>query len=394
MTAELADVLIIGGGSTGTSIAWQLAQREAGRVVLLEQGELGGGGTGRSCAIVRTHYTHEELARLALHCQHVFENFEEIVGAPAGYRRVGWLALLGPADRAQLATNVEMQKSTGIDAEFMTKGDLEAMFPEMNVEDVGGAAYEPASGYADPYLTTNAFADAARRLGAEVLTGVAVDDISERSGGYQVRSAAGYTWEARTLIIAAGAQTVTLVRPLGIELPIVPIWHSIGIVRYKQAEPRAYPTISDRVAGNYYRPLDADHALVGYTGPLDGVEGWDFGTDHPAEPHAIQKAISCFAARFPGWQPMALEGSYTGVYDCTPDVQPLIGEVDGHERMFVAAGFSGHGFKLAPAVGTLVTELVIDGVSSFGDAKLFDPGRFAEERPIVSAHPYSVPTLG
>lgn len=389
-----ADVIIIGGGSTGTAIAWRLAARGARRIVLLERGEIAGGGTGRSCAIVRTHYTHGELARLALSCQHVFENFEEIVGGPSGYRQVGWLALLGTADEEQVAANVEMQRAVGIEARYMTPDDIAAAFPHMNVDDVGAAAFEPVSGYADPALTAMSFADAARRDGCEIISGARVTGIEPLGrGGYTV-GAAEDTWDADAVVVAAGAESVQLLRPLGVELAIVPIWHSIGVVRSAQPAGAAFPTVSDRVAGTYYRALDEHHALVGATGPLDGLEDWDFMTEHSARDSAVQSGLRNFAYRFPGWQPMRLVRSYTGVYDCTPDVQPLIGQIDGRSGLFVAAGFSGHGFKLAPAIGDLVADLVLEGGSSSCDAELFAPDRFARAREIVSAHPYSVPTLG
>lgn len=389
-----ADVVVIGGGSTGTAIAWRLAERGARRIVLLERAEIAGGGTGRSCAIVRTHYTHGALARLALDCQHVFERFDEIVGGPSGYRQVGWLALLGPVDAEQVAANVEMQRAVGIDARFMTPEELARTFPHMNVEDIGAGAFEPVSGYADPALTATSFADAARRHSCEIISGARVLSVTPHAtGGYAV-SAGPDTWDADVVVVAAGAESVPLLRPLGVELAIVPIWHSIGVVRSAQPAGSALPTVSDRLVGTYYRALDDHHALVGATGPLDGLEDWDFTREHTPRESAIESGLRNFEHRFPGWAPMQLVRSYTGVYDCTPDVQPLIGEIESRPGLFVAAGFSGHGFKLAPAIGDLVADLVLDGQAAFDDAAMFAPDRFAREEAIVAAHPYSVPTLG
>lgn len=393
--SETADVIVVGGGTTGTAIAWQLGQRGLKRTLLLDRNHRGGRGTTRSCAIVRTHYTHPELARLALHCLHVFENFEETVGGTADFKRVGWAALLGEEDREHVAANVEMQRTEGIGAEFLAADRLKELFPAMCVDDVGGAAWEPDSGYADPVLTNRSFADAATRSGVEVRLGCAVAEVTgDGDSGYEVSSVDGERWSTRNLIVAAGAETAVLLRPLGIELPIVPVWHTVGVVEFDAGGDDLQPTISDRVVGNYYRAVDERHALVGATAPLDGVQDWDFSIDHAAKPDALQRGIENFARRFPSWKPMRLVRSYTGVYDCTPDVQPLIGEVDGHAGLLVAAGFSGHGFKLAPGIGAMVADLVISGETDLARVDMFDPGRFDAERPIVSDHAYSVPTLG
>ena len=392
---DTADVIVIGGGTTGTAIAWQLGRRGIRRTLLLDRNQHGGAGTARSCAIVRTHYTHPELAKLALHCLHVFENFEETVGGPADFKKVGWAALLGQEDREHVAANVEMQKTEGIAAEFLPADRLKELFPAMHVDDVGGAAWEPDSGYADPQLTNRSFAEAAVRLGVDVRFGCAVAEIRhDGSSEYEVVTANGERWRTGTLIIAAGAETAALVRPLGVELPIAPIWHTVGVVEFDAGVDELQPTISDRVLGNYYRAVDGHHALVGATAPLDGVQDWDFSIEHDARPDALSRGIEHFAQRFPSWKPMRLIRSYTGIYDCTPDVQPVIGAVDGHDGLLVAAGFSGHGFKLAPGVGAMVADLVTSGETDLARVDMFDPGRFADARPIVSDHAYTVPTLG
>ena len=152
--AETADVVVIGGGSTGTSIAWQLAKMGAGRVVLLERRGLAAQATGVTAGIVRTHYTHETLARMALRARHVFENFDDVVGGDAGFRQTGFLALLGPDDVETVAANVAMHRDLGINTHILSPDEIREVEPRLALFGIGAAAWEPESGYADPVRTT------------------------------------------------------------------------------------------------------------------------------------------------------------------------------------------------------------------------------------------------
>ncbi|MBI2198020.1 MAG: FAD-binding oxidoreductase, partial [Candidatus Rokubacteria bacterium] len=155
---ESADVVVIGGGCEGTSTAWHLARAGAGRVLLLERHDLAAGATGRSSAIVRTHYTHEALVRMALAGRRVFERFAEIVGGEAGFRRTGFLALVGLDDVAALRANVAMHRAAGVSAHALSPDDIRALEPRLGLDGVDAAAWEPDSGYADPHGATLGYA--------------------------------------------------------------------------------------------------------------------------------------------------------------------------------------------------------------------------------------------
>ncbi|MCC6792162.1 MAG: FAD-binding oxidoreductase, partial [Thermomicrobiales bacterium] len=177
MTRDRADVVVIGGGSAGTSIAWQLARRGAGRVVLLEKAGIAAGGTGWSSALIRQHYTHEILAKMALASLQVFQNFAEVVGGAADFNQVGFLVLAKPQDVDPLAANVAMHRSVGIEASILSKAEVAELEPRIDLSDFGSAAWEPQSGYADPVGVTNGYAEAARRNGAELRIGATVTAI-------------------------------------------------------------------------------------------------------------------------------------------------------------------------------------------------------------------------
>lgn len=392
--SDTADVIVIGGGCAGTSIAWNLARRGAGRIVLLEKDGIAAGASGRSSAIVRMHYTHESLARMALFARHIFEQFADVVGGDAGFRQVGFLALYGPRDTDELAANVAMQRSIGIDAHLLDAAAVRSLEPRMVVGDDVSAAWEPESGYADPVSTTNAFADAAVRLGVERRIGVNVTRLVVSAQRLvQVETSAGPI-DTRTVVVAAGYRTCELIGPLGLELPITPVRHSIAIVQRTPDFGRVHSVIADRLTGSYYRPEGTALTLVGASPPYEGQVDPDVEADR--KPTADDQAVLAgrFCHRFPSQADAGLRPGYTGVYDCTPDTQPVLGPAPGIEGLHLAAGFSGHGFKLSPAVGELVSQQILEGRTSLVDLDLFRLSRFVENRPITVPHPYSMATLG
>ena len=379
--ADVADVVVIGGGCSGASIAWQLARRGVGRVVLLEQTGIAAGATGRSSAVVRTHYTHEALARMSLAALRIFERFDELVGGDVGFHRVGMLVLLGPEDVEAVVANVAMHRRVGIEAYALTLDALMQLEPRLNPAGIGAIAWEPQSGYADPVLAATAFAEAGRRLGVDQRIGVRVNRLTGGPRGIErVETSAGQI-QTRTVVVAAGYRSRELLGPLGFDLPLRPIRHTIAIVQRSPLFGKPHSTISDRVAGAYYRPDGQQLTLIGASSPLDGVED-------------ELRLVSGFCQRFPTEEAAGLRRGYTGVYDCSPDLQPVLGPVPDIDGLHVAAGFSGHGFKLSPITGQLIAEKIVDSRTTLVDIDLFSPGRFASGRLIDSPHSYSVPTHG
>jgi glycine/D-amino acid oxidase-like deaminating enzyme len=394
MTRDVADVVVIGGGATGTSIAWQLARRGAGRVVLIEKAGIAAGGTGWSSALIRQHYTHEALARMALHSLRVFERFDEIVGGDAGFRRLGFLVLVKPEDAATLAANVAMHQSVGIESSVLSPDEVGELEPRIARDDIGAAAWEPGSGFADPVGTTAGYAEAARRNGAELRVNVEAEAIVAGPDGVErVETSAGPI-ATRTVVVAAGYRTRELVRPLGVDLPVTPVRHDIAIVARTPDFGAPHPIISDRINGSYFRPEGDEMTLIGTTAADEGHEDPEVEQTREPYPEDTETLVMRFWRRFPSQEEATLRRGYTGVYDCSPDLQPLLGPVPQIPGLHVAVGFSGHGFKLSPVVGEAVAERIIDGRSPLVDLDLFSPNRFAEGRPIRSSRAYSVSTLG
>lgn len=391
---DIADVVVIGGGCAGSSIAWQLAKQGAGRIVQIEKSGIAAGATGWSSAIIRQHYVHETLARMALRALRVYQNFGEVVGGDAGFRTTGFLVLVGPADRATLAANVAMHQRVGIDARLIAPDELGQLEPRAVRDDVGAVAWEPEAGYADPVGTTNGYAAAARRLGVDQRIGTLVTGLrveGDRVAGVETDRG---TVESRAVVVAAGYRTRELLAPLGFDVPLTPVRHPIAIVQRSAGFGAAHPIVSDRVNGAYYRPEGADLTLLGTTAADDGRVDPEVEVTRLPTDDEQASLIERFCKRFPSEAAATLRPGYTGVYDCSPDLQPMLGPVPGVEGLHIAVGFSGHGFKLSPVVGELVAEKLITGRTSFVDIDFFSPARFAQQASIVSTSAYTVGTLG
>jgi glycine/D-amino acid oxidase-like deaminating enzyme len=390
--SETADIVVIGGGCMGTSIAWQLARQGAGRVVLLEKHGLAYGATGWTGAIVRTHYTHPVLVRMALHSLRVFELFPDVVGGPPVFTNTGFIALLGPSDVETVRANVAMQRAEGVEAHALTPAALKDLVPYMSLEGVGAAAWEPESGYADGKQTALSFADAARRAGVDLRVGVGGTRLLADEGGLRgVRTDDGVI-ATRTVIVAAGYRSRDLLATLGIALPLTAIRHDIALARRPAGFERPHPVVSDRVFGCFYRPAGPELTRIGTTSPHDGHPDSVVERHDPPSDSERDRLVGGYARRFPVGMTVGGAG-FSCCYDCTPDMQPVLGPVAQVEGLHVAAGFSGHGFKLSPVVGGLIAERVLSGRTTLVDLDLFCPNRFAEGRLIGSDLAYSVATL-
>ena len=192
MSHRSANVVVIGGGVNGTSIAMHLARMGAGKVLLLEKGHLAGGATGRSGAMVREHYLHPTLVKMAMEASDIFHNFGDAVGGDARFIETGRLLLFGERDAAAVRANVAMNRALGVDIQILTPAEASEIVPQVCVDGVAVGAYEPNSGYADPMATTYAFAEQATNRGAEILTGCAVTGIKNRGRACSWRGNAGW----------------------------------------------------------------------------------------------------------------------------------------------------------------------------------------------------------
>jgi sarcosine oxidase subunit beta len=387
--SEGADVVVIGGGVIGLSSARALAELGAGDVMVLERSTIGSGGTGKSSGVVRCHYGVRSLAAMAWHSLPVLEHAADMLGSDAGFHRTGYLVAVGPDNEASLRANVAMHQGLGIEVEVLEREEATALWPGATFDDVAATAYEPRGGYGDAHRTALAFAAAARHHGASIRQQCAVAAVEVRGDRVVgVRLVDGSRISADQVVVAAGPWSVALAGATGVDLPIAAQRAQILLV--EPGRPLGpVPVLSDLVTLQYVRPDgsasllvgNSDHASPEWADPDDYV--------NRADNEFIEGLITRFAHRFPDLTGAGLATSYAGCYDVTPDYNPVISS-SPIEGMWICAGFSGHGYKISPAVGELVADLICKGASRHADIdhRDFRYERFAEADLLTSPHPY------
>ncbi|HXU90217.1 MAG TPA: FAD-binding oxidoreductase [Methylomirabilota bacterium] len=381
--ARTADIIIIGGGVTGASAAFHLTRRGIRDVIVVDKGPIASGGTGKSSACVRQHYSTAETCRMIRYSLEFFQHFSERVdGASCGFRRTGYLLGVDDKMRVPMEASVALQRSIGIDTRLVSPAEMREIEPRLRADDLVAGCYEPASGYCNPVETAQGFARAARAAGARILEDTAV--VGLRLEGNRVRgvrtSAGDIT--APMVLNAAGLWSARVAAMAGVELPIHVCRHKISIVSWPAADRRPHPMVYDFVTNIYTRPELGEHILVG---GLDAEESRDaVDPDSYKEGVSLDESTDALARvshRFPVLADGHIARGYAGCFDVTPDWHPILDRV-GPDGYFVAAGFSGHGFKLSPAVGHMVATLLVDGPDGHPDLPIFRLSRFAEGKPI------------
>jgi sarcosine oxidase subunit beta len=385
-----SDIIIIGGGINGVSTAFHLA-REGAQVTLLEKSFIAGGPTGRSSAIIRQHYSNPVTARMALKSLRFWQHFDEIVGGDAGYTQTGFLIGVRPEDVDGLKANIALQQSLGINTRFVSPEEIREIEPQLDPTGLGGAAYEPESGYCDPAMAANGFAQAAKRLGAIIKTGVTVTDIQVRTGRVSAVITDQGVFPAGAVIVAAGPWSKGLLQPLDIEIPSITARVKVGL--YRRPEDFTHHCIwGDFLTQIYLRPETGNLMLVGSISPEEAE-------DQVADPDNFNERVELdvladfaerAAKRYPAMQRGHLTGSFASLYDITPDWHPILDAVPGIEGLYLCSGTSGHGFKLSPAVGEMMAHLVLHGKQPEDDINLFSFERFAQGQLVCGQYEYSI----
>ena len=386
------DVVVIGGGVMGLAIAAQLRSQGAGSVVLLERSFLGAGESGKSGAILRQHYSHVQTIRMARSSLAEFAGFQERTGRDIGFRRTGMLFLVPAADRESLAANVALQKAEGVQVELLDAEGLRGLEPRGRFEDVG-AAWEPEAAHVDPVRTVGAFGAEATRLGVDVQIGCEVVGIvvEEEAGARRVsgvETSAGRI-ATRSIVAATGPWSSRLLQAIGIEMPL-------EVVRPQQAFLRPpvdfgddHPIIADLPNEVYFKP-EGGATRVGQIAydHDDRVDPDDY--DEGVASEFVHDARARVAKRLPAYGRAVLWGGGSGLYTITPDAHAVIGPLPGLEGFVLVTGFSGHGFKLSPAVGRGVAEFVLNGSTRALDLDFFDPDRFRRRQHLSSGYRYKI----
>jgi sarcosine oxidase subunit beta len=383
--SKTADFIILGAGVMGASIAFHLSRRNAGRIVVLDKDHAGSGGSGRSSALVRMHYSFPPEVQLALISMKIFQHWREIVGEPGEFRKTGFVRIVHPGESEALKRNVAMQRNLGANVELIDRHQLKQLEPDWHVDEVDTAAYEPDSGYGDGNVVASDFLTGARDSGATYLAKTRATNFLIEGGRIRgVQTDRGEV-HAPVVIAAAGPWTRPLFQVTGFDPPIETEFHQVAILKNA---PSMKPGVAciDSVTATYFRPDGSDKFLVGDFYGKRPVDPDNF-PQRPSEAD-LEDIIDRAARRVPKLENAEVMRGVTGVYDVTPDSRPLLGAVPGVDGLYLCAGFSGMGFKISPAVGLVMSELILDGAGTSVDITPFRVSRFLEGQPIKADNEY------
>jgi sarcosine oxidase subunit beta len=381
-----ADIVILGAGVMGASIAFHLAKRNAGNVVVIDKDYVASGGSGRSSALVRMHYSFPPEVQLALISLRMFQNWQEIVGAAGDFRKTGFVRIVDRNEMPRLKLNVEMQRKLGVNVNLIDRQQLQELEPDWVVDDVELAAYEPDGGYGDGAGVAGDFLSRAREMGVTYLSRTRATSLRTSSGhAHGVVTDRGEI-AAPVVISAMGPWTRPLFERAGYTLPIECELHQVAILITPPEMKAAGCACIDSGTATYFRSDGQDKFLVGDFYGKREVDPDNF--PQRAADESLEEIIERACRRIPKLETAEVMRGVTGVYDMTPDSRPLLGEIPGMDGLYVCAGFSGMGFKISPAIGLVMSELVLDGRGKAVDISAFRPHRFAEGQPIKAEYEY------
>jgi len=380
-----ADVVVVGGGVVGTSAAYHLADAGAGHVLVLERADhLAAGSTGACAGGFRYQFSSEVNVRLSRASIPMITGFTEDHGLPLDVAQDGYLFLVRTETlwRDFLAAN-RMHASEGVEADVLSPEEAVALSPGISSEGLVGATYGPRDGIADPSGLTQGYATLARRAGAEIELGVEVEGVRSASDRVLGVDTTVGPVDADVVVNAAGPWGGRLASTVGVDLPLEPIPRHVLVTGPFPGAPERRTLVIDAETTFYFHREGAG-VLMGMGG---AAEVASFDTT-PDEEFIAEQLLPTAVRIFPPVEEAAVEHSWVGLYEMTPDRHPIIGQAPGVAGFYLANGFSGHGFQHAPVVGKLLAELIVEGaartvdISSLG-LERFESGHLVREGHVV-----------
>ena len=383
---KTADAVIIGGGVIGTSLLYHLTAKGLRNVVLLEKGLLCSGSTGDSAAIVRQHYSNAASIHLVRKSVEIFQHFPEMFDGAEVFYNVGWVFLVPPEATEIFNDNMARLKRLGVRTWEISVEEAAREIPGLNTEGIGCVAFEPDSGYADPHGVTGAFAAKARASGAQVYLQSPARDIKLRDG--HISAVVTDQGEISTPIAvnAAGPWAKAVGRWVGLDLPLEITQEPEAVVRLPTDMPPLRHAVSNMVDRIYWRPERHRMLLVGTGHPKENelADPNDYPRDIGRD--FVEDIAQRLSHRLPAMEPAMFVKGWTGLYTLTPDWNMIVDKSPDVEGLYLAVGGSGHSFKLAPAIGLCLAELILDGRASTVDITPLRATRFEENDPLHSTY--------
>ena len=378
---QTAEVVIIGGGIVGSSIAYHLIAAGCKDVLVIErESAQGKGSTGKSMGGVRAQFSTPTNIQMSLYSIPFYASFDVRLGHPAGYRPQGYLFCATNAEHlAYLRTNFEKQVAMGLkDVRLVNAGEIRKLFPQLRSDDIVGGSFCPTDGFVDPYSAMIGFMSWASDHGAKLWKNANVSAIQCDSRGIASVETTKGSVATRTVVNAAGPWAVEVARMVGIDLPVKPLRRMLVPTEPFDGFPHSAPMIIDMSNGFHFRPEGLGFLLAWN----DPEETPGYKTDF--DPGFIEKILTRAADRVPVFENLAVnpKRAWAGLYEMTPDHHPILGAVPEVPGFYLANGFSGHGVMHAPATGKILADLILTGKTGLVDARLLDLARFAEGRTI------------
>lgn len=368
-----ADVVIVGGGIIGVSIAYYLAKNGVHRVVLLEKGAMGDGTTGKCAGGMRTQFSTRINIQFSILSLAVIKAFQSEFGVDPEFHPIGYLFLTCRSKEwAVLESNARLIQSMGLEVTLLAPDEIHDRWPFLRVDDLSGGSYSRCDGFAGPYEVLQGFIKGARRMGVLFMEGVEVTGIKAKNGRMRsVETATGETIIAPMVVNAAGPYAARIAAMLGLDLPVIPLRRQVFFTGFVEALPPLFPMIVD-MEHSWYMRREGQGLLL--SGPQDSEASFNETVDFEARVWTAERSIY----RVPILEDAKIANGWAGLYEISPDNHAIIGSFPEMKGFICANGFSGHGFMHGPATGILVSELIIHGEAKSLDITPLRPTRFRE----------------
>ncbi len=386
--SRFPDVLIIGGGVIGCSIAYHLTKRGCRNVVVVERNTIGSGSTAKAAGGFRQQFSYETNVRLAMYSINFFEHFHERLELPpdaegVDFHQIGYLFLLStPEAFTTFERSAALQQRLGLPVEVLTPEQVGSRWPWLSVHDLVGATYCPTDGYGRPHNVMQAFATQAQRLGASFVEGAEVSAITRKAARIMTVETNQGSFSPGSVIICAGPWSGELGRLAGVEIPVQPLRRMCFVTDPFDAIPQDAPMTIEMPNTFHFRPEGAGFML----GTSDQDEPYGFHTTMRWE--WLERVMEDAAKRIPVLEQAKIHHGWAGLYETSPDHNAILGPIPGVENLLVATGFSGHGVMQSPATGMIMSEFILDGkahtldVSDLGIER-FSTGRLHPENHVI-----------
>jgi sarcosine oxidase subunit beta len=376
---EIADIVVVGGGVIGVSIAYHLAKHQLGEIILLERDSLGAGSTGRSVGSIDSFTLHPQGAELYARSFEFFQHCDEFLDGDCGFTQTGSVVMAGDQHADALREAVLQMQTVNLDVRMLDLIEFSAYEPSVDIEGLTALSFAPQAGYADPALTTQAFSKAARRMGVNIQIGRGVIGLRRaREHVIGVDTNVGPI-DVPIVIIAAGPWSGRLLGSSGVGMAFRTMRHPVACLRRPSNFGTEHYSILDLVHGIYARPDSNNLSIFGSIDTKVGYDLADPDDDHGGVPSDyILWAADRFARRYPKLKDSMLCKGWSGMLSVSPDWQPVIGPIPGCYGLYCATGFSGHGFQISPAVGELLAGHIAGEEIMTQLLTPFQPLRFVE----------------